>query len=146
IPTDVPTRPTRRLLDIARRLDRHVSRLCTRHRSRRRKTSRRSNQKAPLPHRTLLMCCSECPRTSIGGCTLRIVLPPVPFLPYVSKTTHILTTFGLHHPSSYLLVLSHPCEQAHEKVVPADDALVGRICTHIWMMSLIARQPGNREP
>src|SRR5262249_22746304 len=77
-----------------RRLDRHVSRLCAWHR--RRKASRGSNQKALLrPHGTLL-CCSERPRTTIGRCTLRTVLPATPFRPYVSQKPHFIQFSIIH--------------------------------------------------
>src|SRR5215475_13230202 len=47
----------------------------------------------PMGHSS---CCSERPRTTIGRCTLRTVLPAAPFRPYVSQKPHFFQLFLIH--------------------------------------------------
>src|SRR5437762_983648 len=73
----------------------------------------------PMGHSS---CCSDRSRTSIGRCTLRTVLPPNPFCPYVSKTTQILTIFHRHDSSYYRRHSSALVDRSPGKVVPSYDA------------------------
>src|SRR5262249_40647773 len=91
--TDVPTRPTFRRLDIARRLDWHVGRLCARHRCRRRKASRSSNQKTLPCHPPLLMLQWEC-RTTRKTCACWTLVPYNAFKPHVSRKAHFFSPFS----------------------------------------------------
>src|SRR5215510_11506402 len=47
----------------------------------------------PMGHSS---CCSERPRTTIGRCTLRTVLPAAPFRPYVSQKQHFIQFSIIH--------------------------------------------------